>query len=581
MIAPEAGSADLERLARAAAALEDLGQALGQPPDYLSRETRDQLSFEGHVRPEALAAISAIAPRLADLGTALHAVIRVGDLDVLQIGPATGSPEVAEARNNLAGQQGTLDLQVDKEVLCRELGFLNQDSDVALFLSSAALIRELDRSLPDLDAGLLRWTSDARKLVVVVAGCSVSLDGDHFAIVGTGQPDAWEGVAPRQAPSDARILAFRQLALPSAVGPGTVNWLGFELGGLTPVHLALDRSRQPEDDDGLLVNARLLRVQSLLAIAYTATQVVAPISGTPPTSGVERDDRSWIATYAADGKTARLSWRHPQMASQSVQVGIEPGVQTLSHLALWAYSSETASMDRLTVMREVVARELMGNDPRDNYRLLLGQAAKFQQRTSGSWEAFVAGKLDRYFGRVRELEQAVDATVEAASEQVEGLTKGLIDSALAAVGVIVASFLAAVLKDKFDLQIYRLGVTAYAIYLLLFPGLVGLSASAQRFRALDRGLDERRRAFSHRLSEDEVTQTIGDGFIRLAHRFWTWFTIAALVYASLAALLLWSRSGVPSLLAGHQTAPSASQVRPAAIRSASSVPPSKAVKAKL
>jgi hypothetical protein len=164
---------------------------------------------------------------------------------------------------------------------------------------------------------------------------------------------------------------------------------------------------------------------------------------------------------------------------------------------------------------------------------------------------------------VRELEQVVDATVKAASEQVDGLTKALSDSALAAVGVIVASFLAAIFKERFDPLVYRLGVTAYAVYVVVFPGLLGVTASAQRFRALTQSFDERLQSFSHRLAPDQLQQVVGNGLTRATRRYWAWLVVAVVVYLALGGLLWWSRTAVPRRMAAHQ----ASEAGAAAARS--------------
>jgi hypothetical protein len=554
---------DLTRLAQASVALANLGRVLGLGQGLIAGESRDRLVCQAELESLSLAGVPAVAGPLVSLGSALHAEVRAGELPVLTITHQTAAPDVLAAQADLTGQRALLDLWVDKSVLRNELGLLHPDAEVALFLSPEALVRQLEKPLPELEQGVLRWESDARKLILVVAGCAVHLDGEHLAVVGSEAAPGWASVVPPKSPSDSRIRALREQAFQSASGPGAVNWLRFELKSLTPVHLALDPTRSDGTVGvGGLIRSRLRRVQALLGIVYTATQVTAPAN---PETGADRPAGEWMAIYAAEGKISRISWSDADLAAGGpAAADLEAGAGILGEMAQWAYSGERPSGDRLTVMRDVIVRSLMGNDPRDNYRLLVGQAAAFRDRLSSSWAAFMEGKLDKYFGHVHELEQVVDATVKAASEQVEGLTKTLIDSALAAVGVIVASFLAAVFKDKFDPLVYRLGVTAYVIYLVVFPCLIGLIASRQRFTTLVRALDERRQSFTHRLSEDEVNRTIGDAFTGVARRYRIWLWLASLVYAALAALLLWSSSAVPRLLTHGQSSKPAAQQAPVA-----------------
>ncbi|HVT58562.1 MAG TPA: hypothetical protein VHR45_09190 [Thermoanaerobaculia bacterium] len=517
-----------------------------------------------------MTAVPRVAGALASLGDALHAKVLAVDWKVLTISDATTAADVAKAQADLVGQRARLDLLVDKKVLIQNLGLTHSDSQVALFLSPEALARELEQPLDQLEGSVLGWASDRKKLIVVVGGCAVFLNGEHLAVVGSEAPEGWAAAVPPATPSDARIVALREQAFRSAIGPGAVNWYRFKLKELTPVHLALDpKTSSATPGVGTLLRSHLLRIEALLSIVYTASQVTAPDDPKPATGGPAGD---WVATYAAEGTIATVSWSDAGVAAATA--GLEEGAATLGDLARWAY--EPGSGDRLTVVRDVVARSLIGNDPRDNYRLLVGQAAAFWDRAQSSWNAFIDGKLDKYFGHVHELEQVMDATVKAASEQVDGLTKSLIDSALAAVGVIVASFLAAVFKEKFDPAVYRLGVGAYVFYLVVFPGLAGLTASAQRFKALQRGLAERRESFRHRLSDDEVEKTMGEGFKSVTRRYWGWFSATSLAFLALAILLLWSLSAVPRLVASApRGAPAVGQAPPAAQRAAPTPPRSR------
>lgn len=558
------GGPDLGRLTRAGTAIANLAKAFRLQGAI--NEDRDKLSLEAPLDAKTLADVPPVAGELANLESTFGAKIKVGDLLILTITQATKEADVKSVQKDLEGQEVRVDLSVDKNALLKELGFIHPDSEVALFLTAAGLVQQLGAPLPELEKSVLRWQEDAHKLIIIVAGSQVLMTGEHFAILGSEAANGWASVVPRHKPSDSGILALRNQAFQSPTGPGTVNWFRFELKKLTPVHLVLE-STEGDDDSSKLVRRALFRVQGLLSIVYTATQVTAPEGGP---GGETRD---WMAIYAAEGQIARVSWNGSGSPAAGLQDDVfEKGAASLGKIAEWAYSGERPSADRLTVVRDVIVRSLVSNPPHTNYPLLVGQAAALRERTESSWNAFIEGKLDRYFSHVRELEAVVEATLKAASEQMDALTKALTDSALAAVGVIVASFLTAIFKDHFNPVVYQLGVGAYIIYLALFPCLIGLTASYLRFRALVQGLEERRQSFQQRLSAEEVDKIINKGFSSIEWRYWLWFWISAFIYLLLVFLLLWSISAVPDFVAsGNQ--PAAANQLPAAAKPVS-VPPS-------
>jgi hypothetical protein len=187
---------------------------------------------------------------------------------------------------------------------------------------------------------------------------------------------------------------------------------------------------------------------------------------------------TWLATFAADKYVAQLSLGSAAAARVALKAtGSSVGDgETIGTLARWVYGEDRVA-DRLTVLQVVVANALEGERRRGEGDGAPGQADDIAKRVEAAWKAFIEQKLDKFFGQLKQLEETIEATSRAYHEQVQALTKTLIDSMLAAVAVVVGSFIAAMFKTPFQPYVFWFGAGVYLAYLLVFPILVGLSAS--------------------------------------------------------------------------------------------------------
>lgn len=272
----------------------------------------------------------------------------------------------------------------------------------------------------------------------------------------------------------------------------------------------------------------------------------------------EQDNRStnsgplWRCTYAAEKYVAVLNVENTETVRTLLQATTPQdgwaALQSMAEYTVWAYSGERGAADRLGVVQGVIAHDFQSNEVARESEEILHQAAAVKQRIEWGWKAFIEGKLDTYFSQVREAEQAVDAAVKGYNEQVQLLTKTLIDNMLAAVGIVVASFIAAVFKDPFSPHIFQVGTALYAIYLFIFPMLFGLISTWQRYKDSQKAFATRKESFSKRLSLDEVERTVGAYVQERETWFRGWFTIAAIAYSIVFLLLVLAIWYVPKYI---------------------------------
>jgi hypothetical protein len=264
------------------------------------------------------------------------------------------------------------------------------------------------------------------------------------------------------------------------------------------------------------------------------------------------DRGGWRFTYGV-GQVAELTYSSIDGFSSALGAD-EPGwspweaVVSLAETVLWAYEDTKESVDRLHVLQSVVGERLQSNDAVANGRLIVRHALPLHQQIEWSWQSYIEGKLKLYFDRVRQLEDLVAQTVEAFGEQVRTLVKGVTDSMLAGVAVVVGSFLGALFSSKFNAPVFRLGVLLYAAYLAVFPGALGLTSAYQQFATACRGFIRRKEEFKKRLFADSVDVIVGNAVDNATGRFEGWFVVAVAVYAVVIVVLFLAALFVPDLM---------------------------------
>lgn len=139
-------------------------------------------------------------------------------------------------------------------------------------------------------------------------------------------------------------------------------------------------------------------------------------------------------------------------------------------------------------------------------------------------------KLDKFFGQIKELEQTVDTTTTSYNEQIDALTKTLTENMLAAVGVLVGTFIAAIFTSPFKPLIFLVGAGTYLAYLIIFPIRVGLTSAQQRFESSHKAFRSRRDDFIKRLSQEEVSDIVKGSVRSAERRYIYWFRTTKRLY---------------------------------------------------
>jgi len=538
--------------------------------EHFPTEIARQLSFD------------VLWPLVETYGAAFTFELYLGKLLVLRVDDQLSEAKLDEFRQKTARTPTLiLDLKLDKTTLLELWGVGHpQNAVVKLFLFSAALTRALSAPLEQIEQDLLREANGEHKIVILVPEHDIFLDGDYLAVVGRPEITQWRIYLPSAGPNQERVRHVHAQA-------ESLKWTFFNLDFLTPLQLVVSEPRDKRrirQDDALALALYEKLVE--LSLIYTADQTKAPRSDSksPPSSpevpasdsnALKSDPKTvapgtWRATYTAESYVSEVTFGQKDALKEALD---DLNIQTypwdlpltLATMALWAYTGEQDRVlgrsDRIHVLQGVIAHKLQGNDPSLNYREIVRQAGHLKQEVEWGWAAFIEGKLNAYFSRVRDVEQTVDALVKSFNEQVQALTKTLTDSVLAAVGVIVGSFVAAVFKDKFNAAVFQLGLLVYACYLFFFPGLLGLISTWQRYQDTLQAFEKRKTDFGKRLFPDEVDKIVGTTVSKREDWFKRWFAVSAIIYMVVIILLVMAAMSVPGIV-GTSTQVNATPMSP-------------------
>ena len=100
--------------------------------------------------------------------------------------------------------------------------------------------------------------------------------------------------------------------------------------------------------------------------------------------------------------------------------------------------------------------------------------------------------------------------------------------------LLIGSFIAATLGEEFDATLFRIGVLAYASYVLVFPGIIGLAASYLDLRRARGEFEARRRHFDEALTVVRVDCIVQDRITTAQRHFKRWTAFIAAVYILIA-----------------------------------------------
>ncbi len=491
-----------------------------------------------------LGSFEKIAAAIAAYDTALSATLRfeypeadedadlerrrlTGQVEVIPLDSEFDRQKLEEFVAQLpGGVQPVLDLGINKGRLVR-IG-LEREGLAVPKGTRPALVLGLDTL-----AGLFRqglqeieklWdAAKLERLVILAPAWRYSLTGRYLAVIGGDPVAGWRMAVEQAAPSGA--------APPPALTPQDFQkvrhddlwWETPWVTHLTPLHLAVEGAPPARDPVAQALRAQFVN----LCILFTADRV--------------EGSSGWRAVYSGAGERTVVS---PAGATEIDDEAAVKGVGALSRLVWWTYEG-LFRRDRLAFLQSAVARILRPFVPDGEQeavnpcRKLLLSAGAIRERLEPDWKMFIDGRLEKFGAQVRALKQDVSATVDTFSNQIGAMIKSLSDTMLAAVGILLGAYIAALFKKDLLPEILAFSVAVYIVYLLIFPLGYNMSERLGSYRALHSQFQVRRQRFERDLSTAEVQLIVGSQVEKSERRFRRWFALVLATYL-IVALVLWS-----------------------------------------
>lgn len=370
----------------------------------------------------------------------------------------------------------------------------------------------------------------ARCAVVLVADSDMLIEGPLLTIAGNDRDNALLALGVPVPVGDFRTDNLKAAWKTAAK---ELRWDGgMALAiGLTPAHLQIDKV-----DGNAMDVAELLRHHWChVSIMWLADRVTA-----------ETSTDSLLAHIHGDRAKVDIS-----LERQCAPAEVAEGVASLGRLAYQCFVSPFPS-DRLKFARIALARAMRFESKGDAYRRLIERAAVILKDHEWQWTQFSGGKIDAYLKEERELEDRVAKAVEAFDGRIAEMIKAVSDTALASIGALIGSMIASVFGGKFNEQIFRIGLYAYAGYVLLFPGIYGLTNLVFRYQIASAGYSMDADRIRKLIGDERVGNVVGRRVTRSRYRFWICFIISVFAYIGLIAFCLIASRRVPGLMRAAQ-----------------------------
>ena len=243
----------------------------------------------------------------------------------------------------------------------------------------------------------------------------------------------------------------------------------------------------------------------------------------------EKFERNFQATFTSSTSERTLSF--PNRPGDTV---IEDQ-RLLSQLATWPFSGK--GDERLSFFQTVLTQEIDNDNPDKNFGEFCIRLKHLLRQACWHYKVFIDGKIDKHFEQVQKVTDYVTCAAQEVGRTLDSVTKGLTDTLLASIGIIVLTILAALVKKETRGDIFKIAMWAYASYLCIFQLLYRLGSILHGYLLLKEGTEERLYEYSTALTRKKV-EGLTFPLERRKRQFWIWFIVTVFAYLIVILLIL-------------------------------------------
>lgn len=429
----------IDKLRGSHEALVRIGQSLSfQATDLQAGETADRIEAEQDVPCSSLLNLTLdhIARGCHCLGNALSISlssqygIRPFSVEDSQVCAATFNDFLEDLRT--AGHDETVHvrLSVDKRQIVRHLN-APERTNIVVFAFLSNLLRALAGQFEEVQEIFFPQVQ-CRSICLLLEGGEM-VQGPYFSVVGPGELE--KEFSRRQSAKVAnRISKIWETRRDN------VSWIDFETK-LTPIHFMISS----ETDHGTRLSVTVGSAFYALSVLYMA-------------DSVRRRENDYVATFS--GLTQSQLLVRGEADVPRLDIG------RTSRAFIWAYSSEAT--DKLTFLRSV-ATSYLGDNPETNYSALGRSIDRIWETARANYAAFIKGFVTRHFEKLREVDEYTRETSNKVSQQISELSRNLVMTMLATVGVIIGGVVAYGLNRATTPKLLSAGLRIYGLYIGIVP----------------------------------------------------------------------------------------------------------------
>ena len=484
------------------------------------RETTERLVLADAVRVGRLkqVTVEGIDALVGTFGSALRLTLGVeGAAPILEIEQGRTVVDVQTALDRIRSLADSmtlhLTLELDKQELTRALAQDLHEYYVLWYLFVDNLTKVLTAPLPTVDTTLFSAVHQAT--VAVVSDCDVCCLGSMITVIDE-QRLASGGFC--SAPPGRRLL--RRLDAFHSLASERLNWQGFRLQNLTPLHMICDCEEQQRAPVSQILANRALE----LLVVYTANRSIVDASGTS-------------VVYATPDRSVPLS---------ASRTSVPAAVRTdLARLAVWLQGP--GQDDRLSILQNIVARDISGEDPQENYRVFAQRLPRLLRDAQWHHRVFLDGKITEHFEQVESVKGLITHASEEIGQTLDSTTRSFVDALLATLGVVILTLLASLVKGETQGAIFRLGMWGYAVYVLVFQVCYRMRYLLENYRMGVRESEDRLAPFSVVLGNAKVDE-LTTGLDRRKRHFIKWYSITLGLYLLIVVAIIALGTAYPTVI---------------------------------
>jgi hypothetical protein len=384
----------------------------------------------------------------------------------------------------------------------------------------------LDRRLkPNSKPEDIIFNEDASKYLIIVPEMDVWMKGERLAIVGgRGLLRLNEAIVPPTS-LESEIRQMRQNS------ELNVKWVWLNPLILTPFHFKIEVQEEFLGVESKSFLELLYWLQFTLSLIYISD------------SARYNNKDSLIITFSGASCSSQLTLPLILPQDEEFKNELKKSASILLKDCLWVYEDERTVIDRVTIVQSVIAQAFPGSD-RNVKRLidLLKEANIIHSFILKHWKIFTEGKVSKYFDKVKEISEFIAIFTRSFGEQIDSIIKSLSNTMLGAVVTVIGTFVGSLLSKNFDKVILLIGISVYAGYIAIFPGLIGMTNSWQQFsetrNRMNKQFEELKSHFQFPVEVKDSWNSVKIQLENTENRFKTWFKITGLAYALVLILAI-------------------------------------------